>query len=297
MGKRILLFLLTNILVMTVATVVLGFFGVGHGYIGPQGLDYRALAIICLVYGMVGSLISLAISRWMAKKMMGVQLVDSQSQYSGFVQRVHTLARKAGLEVMPEVGVYESNEINAFATGPSKKRSLVAVSSGLLAQMREDEVDGVLAHEIAHIANGDMVTMTLLQGVLNAFVMFLARVAAFFVQNFFRDENGRSSIGGFAYYFIVIVFQIFFGFLASFVIAAFSRYREFRADAGGAKYAGRDKMVAALKRLQASTGLIEKQNNTITAFKISSPKGFFRFLSTHPPLEDRIKALQKGLRA
>jgi heat shock protein HtpX len=225
-----------------------------------------------------------------------VKIVDDRGEYGEIVRKVHQLARTAGIEKMPEVGVYQSPEVNAFATGPSKNNSLVAVSTGLLQQMNADEVEGVLAHEIAHVANGDMVTLALVQGVINAFVMFFARIAAFALQNVMsgdRDDD-RPAHSGFAYHISVMVFEIFFSFLGMFVVAYFSRIREFRADAGGAKFAGKHKMVAALKRLQQKIDLVDDSKDNLKAMKISSKKGFMNFLSTHPSLEDRIAALERA---
>jgi len=295
MFKRIFLFVLTNILVMVSVSIILSVFGIGN-YLTASGIDYKALMIFCLVWGFVGSGISLLLSKFMAKTMMGVQIVDDRSQYGEIVRKVHQLARSAGLEKMPEVGIYQSPEVNAFATGPSKNNSLVAVSTGLLQQMNTEEVEGVLAHEIAHVANGDMVTMALIQGVVNAFVMFFARIAAFALQNIMsgdRDDD-RPQTSGFAYHISVMVFEIVFSFLGMFVIAYFSRLREFRADKGGAQFAGRNKMVAALKRLQQKMDYIDDSKDSIKAFKISSKKGLMSFLSTHPSLEDRIAALERS---
>jgi heat shock protein HtpX len=197
---------------------------------------------------------------------------------------------------MPEVGVYQSPEVNAFATGPSRNNSLVAVSSGLLQQMTVDEVEGVLAHEIAHVANGDMVTMALVQGVVNAFVMFFARIAAFALQNVLsgdRDDD-RPAASGMAYHISVMVFEIAFSFLGMFVVAYFSRIREFRADKGGAQFAGKHKMVSALRKLKQKIDMIDDSNDQVKTMKISSKKGFMSFLSTHPSLDDRIEALERA---
>jgi heat shock protein HtpX len=232
----------------------------------------------------------------MAKRMMGVEIVDERGQYADLVRKVHALARASGLTKMPEVGVYQSPEVNAFATGPSRNNSLVAVSSGLLQQMTVDEVEGVLAHEIAHVANGDMVTMALVQGVVNAFVMFFARIAAFALQNVLsgdRDDD-RPAASGFAYHISVMVFEIAFSFLGMFVVAYFSRVREFRADQGGAQFAGKHKMISALKRLQQKIDLVDDSNDQLKAMKISSKKGLMSFLSTHPSLDDRIAALERS---
>jgi heat shock protein HtpX len=295
MFKRIFLFVLTNILVLVSVSLVLRLLGIGN-YLTAAGIDYSALMAFCLVWGFVGSGISLLMSKFMAKMMMGVQIVDERSQYGDLVRKVHQMARVAGMEKMPEVGIYQSPEVNAFATGPSKNNSLVAVSTGLLNQMSSDEVEGVLAHEVAHIANGDMVTMALVQGVVNAFVMFFARIAAFALQNVLsgdRDEE-RPAASGLAYHLSVMVFEIFFSFLGMFVVAYFSRLREFRADKGGAQFAGKQKMIAALKRLQQKLDYVDDSQDAIKAFKISSKKGLMSFLSTHPSLEDRIAALERS---
>jgi heat shock protein HtpX len=296
MFKRFFLFVLTNILVMVTVSIVLSVLGVNH-YITATGFDYPTLMIFCLVWGFVGSGISLLMSKFMAKSMMGVQIVDDRGQYGDLVRKVHALSRAAGLTKMPEVGVYESPEVNAFATGPSRNNSLVAVSTGLLNQMNADEVEGVLAHEVAHIANGDMVTMALIQGVVNAFVMFFARIAALALQNVLRgdsEDDDRPAASGLAYHISVMVFEIAFSFLAMFIVAYFSRIREFRADEGGAKFAGKNKMVGALKRLQQKIDFVDDSQDQVKAMKISSKKGLMSFLSTHPPLEDRIAALERA---
>ena len=231
---------------------------------------------------------------------MGVQVVDPNTtdpEGRQLVETVHHLARAAGLSHMPEVGVYQSPEINAFATGPSQSRALVAVSSGLLQRMRQPEIEGVLGHETAHIANGDMVTMTLIQGVVNAFAMFLARVLAFALsQGSSRDDNRG---GNFIMQFILIqLFQTVFMALGFIVIARFSRWREFRADAGGARYAGRDQMIGALKALKliheaGADQAPQSQQPAFQAFKISgNTGGFLALFATHPPLEERIARLE-----
>jgi len=295
MFKRIFLFALTNILVMVSVSLVLSFFGIGN-YLTAQGIDYSALMAFCLIWGFVGSGISLLLSKFMAKSMMGVEIVDDRGQYAELVRKVHVMAKQAGIEKMPEVGVYHSPEVNAFATGPSKNNALVAVSTGLLQQMNSDEVEGVLAHEVAHVANGDMVTMALIQGVVNAFVMFFARIAAFALQNAMsgdRDDD-RPVNTGWAYHLSVMVFEIIFSFLGMFVVAYFSRLREYRADKGGAQYAGKSKMVSALKRLQQKIDFVDDSQDAVKTLKISSKKGLMNFLSTHPSLEDRIAALERS---
>jgi heat shock protein HtpX len=295
MFKRIFLFMLTNILVMVSVSIILSVLGVGN-YLTASGLNYGALMVFCLIWGFVGSGISLLMSKFMAKSMMGVQIVDDRGQYSDLVRKVHLLAKQAGITKMPEVGIYNSPEVNAFATGPTKNNALVAVSTGLLQQMNTDEVEGVLAHEVAHVANGDMVTMALVQGVVNAFVMFFARIAAFALQNFLNGErdDDRPTNTGWAYHISVMVFEIAFSFLGMFVVAYVSRAREFRADKGGAQYAGKQKMIGALKRLQQKIDFVDDSQDAIKTMKISSKKGLMNFLSTHPSLEDRIAALERS---
>ena len=287
MGKRIFLFLVTNIAIVLTLSVVMSVLGVGR-YISADGIDLGSLATFCFIWGMGGAFISLQLSRWMAKRATGVQLVDGKSgsqEANWLYATVERLTKQAELP-MPEVGIYESPEVNAFATGPSKSRSLVAVSSGLLRSMRPEEVEGVLAHEVAHIANGDMVTMTLLQGVMNAFVMFLARLIAFGM----RSNDSRNSGGS---YMVVFMLEIVLGIFGSMVTAWFSRHREFRADRGGATLAGRSKMVGALRRLQANHELVDTRHEALATMKINGTRGWMVFFSTHPPLEERIAALER----
>lgn len=295
MFKRIFLFMLTNVLVLVSVSIILSVLGVNH-YLTAQGIDYSALMIFCLVWGFAGSGISLLMSKFMAKKMMGVEIVDDRGQYGDLVRKVHQMSKAAGIEKMPEVGIYHSPEVNAFATGPSKNNALVAVSTGLLQQMNSEEVEGVLAHEVAHVANGDMVTMALVQGVVNAFVMFFARIAAFAISQAMSGDkdDDRPVANTMTYHLIVMVCEILFSFLGMFVVAYFSRIREFRADKGGAQFAGKHKMVAALKRLQQKIDMVDDSQDSIKAMKISSKKGFMNFLSTHPSLEDRIAALERS---
>jgi heat shock protein HtpX len=242
------------------------------------------------VWGFGGAMISLLMSRWMAKMAMGVQLVDGRTGHAELDwlhQTVQRLAQKANLP-MPEVGIYESPEVNAFATGPSKRSSLVAVSSGLMRSMRREEVEGVLAHEVSHIQNGDMVTMTLIQGVVNAFSIFFSRVIANIVRQLV-DER----ISGLVFFVATIVFDIVFSFLGMFVVAWFSRAREFRADAGASVLSTRENMIAALQRLQVNKGLVDNSQPQLATMKINGGKGFMALISTHPPLEERIAALQR----
>ena len=288
--KRIFLFLLTNLAIMIMISIVLAVLGVS-GYITPDGLNYSALMVVSLAWGFGGALISLAMSRWMAKMAMGVQLVDGRSGHAELdwlYQTVEQLTRKAGLP-MPEVGVYESPEVNAFATGPSKRSSLVAVSSGLLRSMRREEVEGVLAHEVSHIQNGDMVTMTLIQGVVNAFSIFFSRVIANVIRQLV-DER----ISTLVFFVATIVFDIVFSILGMVVVAWFSRAREFRADAGAASLSSRQNMIAALQRLQVNQQLVDNSQPQLATMKINgSRSGFMALMSTHPPLEARIAALQQ----
>ena len=287
MGKRIFLFLVTNLAIVVMLSMVLSILGVG-GYVGPGGLDIGALAIFCFVWGMGGAFISLQMSRFIAKQATGARAIDGrtgQQELDWLYETVGKLTRQANLP-MPEVAVYDSPEVNAFATGPSRSRSLVAVSTGLLRSMQPHEVEGVLAHEVAHIANGDMVTMTLLQGVINAFVMFLARIIAFAVS---RSDDRR---GNGTQFMLIMVLQIGLGILGSMITAWFSRHREFRADAGGASLAGQNNMVAALKRLLANQGAVDTQHQALATLKINGTRGWMAFFSTHPPLEQRIAALE-----
>ena len=292
MGKRIFLFLLTNLAIVLTLSIVLSVLGVGR-YIGPDGgLNIQALAIFCFVWGMGGAFISLQMSRWIAKRATGVQLVNGQTgnaDLDWLHATVSRLTQQANLP-MPEVGVYDSGEVNAFATGPSKSRSLVAVSSGLLRAMKKDEVEGVLSHEVAHIANGDMVTMTLLQGVINAFVMFFARIIAFALAN---RGGSRDDRGGGVNYLVVFLLEIVLGILGSLITAWFSRQREFRADRGGATLAGRDRMLGALRRLASNRELVDTQHQALATLKINGKRGWMLFFSTHPPLEARIAALEQ----
>ena len=299
-SKRIFLLILVNILVVTTITLVLGLFHVGSYF--PQG-GLGGLAVFCLIWGFGGAFISLALSRLMAKWMMGVQVIPPNTTdptLQKLVETVHTLARQAGLPKLPEVGIYDSEEVNAFATGPTKSRALVAVSTGLLQRMGSQEVTGVLGHEITHIANGDMVTMTLIQGIINAFVMFLARVLAFVVSQAMRSRDDRDSGGGWLQFILVMVFQIVFSILGSLVVCWFSRWREYRADAGDARLAGRENMINALRALRRlhDPEVAAAEANRAQAFqslKISGQSsGLLALFATHPPLEQRIARLEQG---
>lgn len=290
MTKRIFLFVVTNLAIILTLTVVLNVLGITTG-VTPGGIEFGALAVFCLFWGMGGAFISLQMSRWIAKRATGVQLVDGRTGHADIdwlYATVERLTRQANLP-MPEVGIYDSPEVNAFATGPSRRRSLVAVSTGLLRTMRRDEVEGVLAHEVAHIANGDMVTMTLLQGVINAFVMFFARLIAHVITR----SGDREGNGG-MYFLVVIVLQIVLGILGTMVVYWFSRYREFRADHGGATLAGRERMLAALRRLAANRELVDTSQQALATMKINGARGWAALFSTHPPLEARIAALERA---
>jgi len=285
--KRIALFLATNIAVLLVLTVVINLLGVGQ-FLTQQGIDYRSLLVFSAVIGFGGSFISLLLSKTMAKWSTGAHVIDGSEGSSEYwlVQTVKRLAERAGL-AMPEVAVYEGAP-NAFATGAFRNSALVAVSTGLLQSMSRDEVEAVLGHEVTHVANGDMVTLTLIQGVVNTFVVFLSRIVGYFVDRaVFRTERGV----GPGFYITVIVCQIVFGVLASIIVAWFSRRREFRADAGSAKLLGTPQpMVAALARLgglQAGT-----LPESMKAFGISDHAGVMALFATHPPIEKRIAALQ-----
>jgi len=294
--KRIGLFLLTNILVIITisitANILAGFFGI------QLSGSMQGLLIMCAIMGFSGSIISLMMSKWVAKRMYGVQIIDPQThdpELRGLVDMVHGFARRAGLPKPPEVGIYEAPEINAFATGPSKSNSLVALSTGLFRSMNKEEVEGVVGHEVAHIANGDMVTMTLIQGIVNTFVLFLSRILASVVANSGdSDEEGSSS--PWMYFVLVMAFDILFTILASIVVNYFSRRREFRADAGGAKVAGREKMLAGLRKLQTQFDQIAPDTGAAATLKITNKSsGLMRILfSTHPPLEERIRRLERG---
>lgn len=301
--KRIFLFLAVNILVVTTISLLLQILGV-RPYLNAYGIDYGQLAIFCLVWGMGGAFISLGLSRIMAKWMMGVKVIDPNTrdpELYQLVQTVHNLARAAQLPAMPEVGIYDSPEVNAFATGPTKSRALVAVSSGLLTRMGNAEIEGVLAHEISHVSNGDMVTMTLLQGVVNAFAMFLSRIIAFAIAQAMRGErDDRERGGGMSYgiqFMVQFALEIVFMILGSIVVAWFSRWREFRADAGGARLAGRENMIAALRSLQRTYELVDTSAQpAVQTLKINGRgTGLMRYFASHPSLDLRIERLQQGL--
>ena len=287
---RILLFLATNIAIMIVISIVFSVLGLS-GTLDAQGVDLNlnALLVMSAVIGMTGSFISLAMSKWSAKRAMGVQVIEQpQDQTERWLIDVVTRqAQRLGID-MPEVGIFNTPEPNAFATGMTKNSSLVAISTGLLQSMNADEVEAVIGHEMTHVANGDMVTMALMQGVLNTFVYFFATVIGHVVdRTVFKTERGA----GPAYYIVQMVAQIVLGILASMLVMWFSRYREFKADAGGANLAGRQKMISALRALQR-TQEAPPLSGSLAAFGISGGGGMMRLFMSHPPLEERITALQ-----
>jgi heat shock protein HtpX len=292
--KRFGYFIIVNLLILLMIGIVFSIITAVFGLRIPNG--YQGLLFFCAVMGFGGSFFSLMLSKWIAKTMWGVQVIDpsrATPEMRELVHLVHGLAAKAGLQKMPEVGIYQSPEINAFATGPSKNNSLIAVSSGLLQAMNHDEIEGVLGHEITHVANGDMVTLTLIQGVLNTFVFFIARVLANVIVNSGNDRDRRGG-SPFMYFVIVRVLDICFGILAAIVVNFFSRQREFRADRGGALYAGREKMLAGLRKLQTQFQALEPDNSAVAAFKITSRSGgWMSLFASHPPLEERIQRLEQ----
>ena len=290
---RILLFLATNLAVIFLISITFQILGI-EGLLAANGVDLNlnALLVMSAVIGFGGSFISLAISKWMAKRSMGVHVIENAThpQERWLIETVTRQAQTAGIG-MPEVGIFQSNDVNAFATGMNKNNALVAVSSGLLQQMTADEAEAVLGHEIAHVANGDMVTMGLVQGVVNTFVVFLSRVVGFFVDRvILKNERGL----GIGYFISSIVAQVFLSIFASMIVMWFSRYREFRADEGGANLAGKQKMINALKRLQGNQA--EDLPGEFAAFGINGgrPTGIKALFMSHPPLEDRIAALERS---
>jgi heat shock protein HtpX len=294
--KRVFLFILTNILVIASINILIGLLSAFFGIQIHPG-TYSGLLIFSALMGTGGAFISLFLSKHMAKWSMGVKIIDPQTAHGEertLVTMVHDLARKAGLPKMPDVGIYQSPDINAFATGPSRSSSLVAVSAGLLQRMNRDEIEGVLGHEIAHVANGDMVTMTLVQGIVNTFTIFLARLLSGIISQQVEERN-RFMVR----WMMTMLFDMLFAILGSIVVNYYSRQREFRADAGSARITSREKMVASLRKLQAvyETPMHQEDmatDNGLNAFKISnrSKRGLMHLFSTHPPLEERIQRLQ-----
>ena len=282
--KRVLLFLATNLAVIVVLSIVLNivfsFLGIDHSSIG-------GLLVFAAIFGFGGSFISLLMSKWMAKRSTGAVVITQPRNATEhwLMNTVAKQAKAAGIG-MPEVAVYDSPEMNAFATGANRNNALVAVSTGLLRNMSEDEVEAVLAHEVSHIANGDMVTLTLIQGVVNTFVIFLARLIAGVIR------NNNQQMGQLAYFAIVIVLEMVFGILASIIVMWFSRQREYRADAGAARLAGANKMIKALERLKYNHE--SRLEGSMMAFGISGKKAKSELFLSHPPLEKRIAALRNS---
>ncbi|MCC5871988.1 MAG: protease HtpX [Gammaproteobacteria bacterium] len=292
---RILLFIATNIAVLALASITLSILGVGSMLDETgTGLNLTSLLIICAVFGFAGSLISLFISKWMAKRATGTRVIEQPRTATErwLVDTVKELADKAGVG-MPEVGIFDAAQPNAFATGWNRNSSLVAVSTGLMQNMRPEEVRAVLAHEIGHVANGDMITLALVQGVVNTFVMFFARIIGFFVDRVvFKNDRGL----GPGYWIVTIVAQIILGILAMMIVMWFSRFREFRADAAGARLAGREHMIAALERLRVGSEMPDAMPESMQAFGINQGlrQGMQALYSSHPPLEARIAALKNA---
>jgi len=291
--KRIFLFVLTNLAVVFVISITLRLLGVDHWITQNGGIDFNALLVLSAVIGFSGSLISLAMSKWSAKRMVGAQVIENPKDKTErwLVETVRRQAGAAGIG-MPEVAIYDAPDVNAFATGWNKDAALVAVSTGLLRNMSQDEAEAVLGHEISHVANGDMVTLALIQGVVNTFVIFFAKLFGFFVDRVLLKNDGRHGrgIGAFV---AEIAAQMILGVLASIIVMWFSRQREFRADAGGARLAGRNKMIAALEKLKINheqATLPEK----MAAFGISGGHAFAKMFMTHPPLDERIAALRNA---
>ncbi|APX93927.1 zinc metalloprotease HtpX [Halomonas sp. 1513] len=294
---RILLFLATNLGVILVASITLRLLGV-EPYLNAQGLNMNSLLIFCFIFGMAGSMISLFISKWMAKRSTGTVVIEqpSNSTEKWLLDTVEELSREAGIKT-PEVGIFPAQQSNAFATGWNKNDALVAVSAGLLNRMRPEEVRAVLAHEIGHVANGDMVTLALIQGVVNTFVMFFARIVAHLVDGFLKSRNNGAGLGFMGYFAVVIVAEIVFGIVASAIVAWFSRFREYRADAAGARLAGSGAMINALARLKAETELPDQMPDTLRAMAITKGQTrslMERMFASHPPLDDRIRALKEA---
>jgi heat shock protein HtpX len=297
--RRIGFFLLVNLGVMITLSLLINLLGLDR-YLYQSGLDVTALLGFSLVWGMGGAFISLLMSRFIAKMAMGVHVIDPQRASEGerhLLSMVEQLVRNAGLKSMPEVGIYDSPEVNAFATGPTQSRALVAVSRGLLERMDSEEVEGVLSHEITHIANGDMVTLTLIQGVVNAFSIFLSRIISFALANASSSRDNREGFSRGIYFVSTMVFDIVFTLLGSMVVAYFSRIREFRADAGGAKIGGRQNMIHALEALKRTLPVADiSAKPAYRAMRISSSRsGWMSLFATHPPLDERIARLQAAI--
>ncbi|MGE0557289.1 MAG: protease HtpX [Burkholderiales bacterium] len=287
--KRVFLLIVTNFAILAVLSVTMQLLGIDRALTNETGLNLQGLLVFAALFGFGGAFISLLISKWMAKMATGAQVIEvpANTTERWLVDTVRRQAERAGIG-MPEVAIYDAPDVNAFATGWNRNDALVAVSTGLLNNMTQDEAEAVLGHEVSHVANGDMVTLTLIQGVVNTFVIFLSRVVGFFVDRvLLKNERGQ----GPGFWIATIVAELLLGILASMVVAWFSRHREFRADAGGAELAGRQKMIAALERLKMNheQSALPAQ---ISAFGISGGGGLMRLFMSHPPLDERIEALR-----
>lgn len=309
--KRVFLFLLINIVVVTTISTIISLLHLSP-YISRFGIDPTSLLIFCFIWGMGGSIISLLLSKKIAKWTMGIKIISPRSEIKEEIELmkiVDELLSKSNLKkfsklgflknVSPEIGIYHSPEVNAFATGATKKNSLIALSTGLLSKMEKEEIKAVLAHEISHIINGDMVTMTLLQGIINTFVMFLSRILAFALSISSKDKDNRNNFSYLGYHLFTMLFQTIFMIFGTLGICAFSRKREFKADFGGAMLAGKEKMIIALERLRSldktKDPLFQNQTAAFNTLKISNgASNFFKLFSTHPPLEDRIDRLKNS---
>lgn len=290
MIKRLSLFSLVNFLAIGSLSLVIQFFNLTP-YITSIGIEYWTLMGFCFIWGMTGSFISLALSKYLAKKAFKITTITPNTLdpiERKIILMVHNCSKKAGLKKMPEVGYYESEEMNAFATGMTQKRSLIAVSTGLVHNMTEDQVEAVIAHEVGHVANGDMITMALLQGVVNSFVMFLSRAVAFGM----AQAYGRRFTWWMIFYFTQMVLETILMFFGSLVVSHFSRRREYRADKFGAKIVGKEKMVSALEALEEKFQLIDNHPGYKT-MKVAGKTGWFGLFSSHPKIKNRIKALNK----
>jgi heat shock protein HtpX len=292
---RIVLFVATNLAIMLVLTIVMSLFGLDRWAYAHSGINLQGMLVMCAVFGMGGAFISLALSKTLAKRSVGAQVIaqprNADEQWLFATVRHHAEAAGIG---MPDIALYDAPDMNAFATGMSKNHALVAISTGLLRGMNRDEVAAVLGHEITHVGNGDMVTMALIQGVLNTFVMFLARILGGVIDGAMQGgRDGEQRGGGIGYFLIVMLLQTVLGVLATIIVMWFSRWREFRADAGGARLAGRQSMISALQTLEGNHG-----ENTlpkaVQAFGISGAGGVSRLFMSHPPIEERIAALRNA---
>ncbi len=299
--KRIVLFIAVNLLVLLVISSVISLLGL-QPWLGSRGINYQSLLVMCALFGFGGAFISLQLSRWMAKMSLGVQVIDAANPRGDLetqvVAKVQSLCQRAGLETVPEIGIYQSPEINAFATGPSRRRALLAISSSLLENMDSSAVDGVIGHEISHIVNGDMVTMTLLQGVVNTFVIFAAQVLAFLIENAMqKGEDERGGLGFIAQFLLINALETVLFILASPIIYWFSRRREYAADSSSAHLTSPQTMIHALESLQTTLSGQDNRAPALSTFKINGHgRGLIAALfASHPPLDARIEALKRRM--